>query len=233
MNFLGVIPARGDSKGIPRKNLAPLAGKPLLSYTCEAATSSKHINRTLLSTDNEEIAAAGKTFGIEVPFLRPKNLAQDDTPIVDVLQDLLKTLHDADGYAPDAVVLLQPTSPLRTGKHIDAAIELFTASGADTVVSIMEVPHHFSPKCLMVLKGDRVHPLADGPMILRRQDKQKIYARNGPAIFITKASLIKRGILYGDDIRPFVMDHESSVDIDDATDLRFAEFLLQNNMQKI
>ena len=224
MNFLGVIPARGDSKGIPRKNLVLLKGKPLLSYTCEAAKSAKLLNRVLLSTDDEEIAAAGKTFGVDVPFLRPKNLAQDDTPILDVLQDLLKRL---DGAKPDAVVLLQPTSPLRNGKHIDAAIELFQQSGADTVVSVMTVPHHFSPACLMVLDGERVKPLTDGPMILRRQDKQKVYARNGPAIFICKTSLIEKGIFYGDDIRPFVMDHQSSVDIDDVTDLKFAEFLMK------
>lgn len=226
MNVLGLIPARGGSRGIPRKNLAPLAGRPLLAYTCQAAGASKALARTVLSTDDAEIAAAARGWGTEVPFRRPAHLADDDTPMVDVVRHALGWLAEHQGYRPEAVVVLQPTSPLRRAEHIDAAVELLAASGADTVVSVVRVPHQFSPVSLMRLQGERLVPLLDGPLVLRRQDKPRVYARNGPAVLATRTAVIERAGLYGAEVRALEMDPADSVDVDDLTDLALAEFWL-------
>jgi CMP-N,N'-diacetyllegionaminic acid synthase len=228
LNVLGVIPARGGSKGIPRKNLALLTGRPLLAYTCEAALQSGRLNRVVLSTDDEEIAACGRDFGVAAPFVRPAELSRDETPIVEVLRHAVQWLEHNDGFRTDAVVLLQPTSPLRRAEHVNAALDLLEESGADTVVSVMEVPHQFTPDSLMRLSEDgRLVPFAPGPVILRRQDKARLYARNGPAVLVVRRSVLDRGEIYGDVVRPLVMSASDSVDIDDAEDLRLAEFWLE------
>lgn len=221
MDFLAVIPARGDSKGIPRKNLSLLTGKPLILHTCDAAKNSKKLSSTIVSTDDAEIAAVAKKSGINVPFLRPKNLAGDTTPMIDVLKHLIAEISEK----PDAIVLLQPTSPLRTSKHIDEAIALFERSGADTLVSVMDVPHQFAPQKLMREEKGRLTMVSDSPAA-RRQDMERLYARNGPAILIVKRSLIETGRLYGNVIVGYPMSHEDSVDVDDQADLLYAEFLL-------
>jgi N-acylneuraminate cytidylyltransferase/CMP-N,N'-diacetyllegionaminic acid synthase len=223
MKFLAVIPARGDSKGIRRKNLAMLGGKPLIMHTIDAAQASKKLSGAMLSTDDSEIAELGKKSGIDVPFLRPKELAGDATPMIDVLTHLMHELKKT-GSAPDAIVLLQPTSPLRTAKHIDEAIALFESSKADTVVSVMEVPHQFSPKKLMRMNGDDLVAVDDA--LPRRQDVEKLMARNGPAVLITSAKTLEEGKLYGKKICGYVMTREESIDIDEPADLAFAEFLL-------
>jgi CMP-N-acetylneuraminic acid synthetase len=222
-----VIPARGGSKGIPRKNLAPLAGRPLIAYSIEAARGSKTLTRILVSTDDDEIAAVARRLGADVPFLRPSALAADDTPMVPVLADLLLTLREREHFEADVLVLLQPTSPFRRADHIDAAVNLLTTSGADSVVSVIAVPHQFTPASLMQLQGDVLVPWADGPAPLRRQDKQTLFARNGPAIVAVKPRVIlEDGRLYGAQTRGLVMSREDSLDIDDALDLRLAELLL-------
>lgn len=222
-----MIPARGGSKGIPRKNLAPLAGRPLIAYSIEAARGSKTLTRILVSTDDDEIAAVARRLGADVPFLRPSALAADDTPMVPVLADLLLTLREREHFEADVLVLLQPTSPFRRADHIDAAVNLLTTSGADSVVSVIAVPHQFTPASLMQLQGDVLVPWADGPAPLRRQDKQTLFARNGPAIVAVKPRVIlEDGRLYGAQTRGLVMSREDSLDIDDALDLRLAELLL-------
>jgi CMP-N,N'-diacetyllegionaminic acid synthase len=226
VEILGVIPARGGSKAIPRKNLALLAGRPLIAHTCEAARASSRLTRVIVSTDDEEIAAAARALGVEVPFLRPPALAQDDTPMLDVLVDLLAALEDRSAYRPAIVVLLQPTSPLRRAQHIDAAVDLLIASGADSVVSVTQVPHQFTPSSLMRLDGDRL-VAADGAGPLRRQDKPALYARNGPAVVATRReTLVDQRALYGRDTRPLVMSREESLDVDDGFDLEMAELLM-------
>src|SRR5258706_10337909 len=122
MEVLGIIPARGGSKGIPRKNLVRLAGRPLIAYTCDAARGSERLTRVIVSTDDDEIAETARGLGVEVPFMRPAHLAADETPMVDVLLDALATLGRVDNYRPDVIVLLQPTSPLRRSAHVDAAV---------------------------------------------------------------------------------------------------------------
>ncbi len=224
---LALIPARGGSKGIPGKNLALLAGRPLLSYTCQAALASKRLTRVVLSTDDERIAAAGREMGVDVPFMRPADLATDESPMLDVIQHALQTLDHAEGYRPDVVVLLQPTSPLRRGEHIDAAVDLLLRSGADSVVSVVEVPHQFNPVSVLRLEGERLVPYLPGPQVLRRQDKPRVYARNGPAVLASRrATLMEAGSLYGNDVRPLFMGHEESLDVDGPFDLMMAELLL-------
>jgi CMP-N,N'-diacetyllegionaminic acid synthase len=224
MRLLGVIPARGGSKGVPRKNLAPLGGRPLIAYTCDAARGSTRLGRTIVSTDDEEIANVARASGAEVPFLRPAELSGDDVPILEVLLHALETVDEA-----DAVVLLQPTSPLRTARHVDEAVDLFAASGADSVVSVVRVPHAFTPGSLLRLDGGRLVPMLDGEQAQRRQDKPLLYARNGPAVLVVRAETLRTGSLYGDDSRPYEMDAASSVDIDSAVDLELAERLLGRN----
>lgn len=224
--FLGVIPARGGSKGIPRKNLYPLLGRPLISYTFEAAKGSKYLNRIILSTDDEEIAALGRSYAVEVPFIRPARLARDNTPMIEVLTHALGELK-SEGFRPNYVVLLQPTSPLRTSLHIDEAIERLLSTGADTVVSVTEVPHQLTPISLMRLEsGGRIVPYLEGELVARREDKPKLYARNGPAVLITKKELIESGKLYGKNVYHFEMEKEVSVDIDEKFDITLAELLL-------
>jgi CMP-N,N'-diacetyllegionaminic acid synthase len=222
-----VIPARGGSKGIPRKNLAPLAGRPLIAYTIEAARMSRSLSRTIVSTDDEEVAAIAKGVGADVPFLRPPHLALDHTPMIDVLVDALATLDRQEEYRPDVVVLLQPTSPFRREDHIDAAVDLLISSGADSVVTVTQVPHQFTPESLMQLRGDRLDPFVQGSTSTRRQDKPVLFARNGPAVVATRSRVVlDERALYGADTRGVVMSREDSFDIDEAFDLKIAELLM-------
>lgn len=225
MNVLAVVPARGGSKAIPRKNLRLVAGRPLLAYTADAVRTSSRVTRAIVSTDDEEIAAAARQLGLEVPFMRPAELAADDTPMQPVLQHAIVAMSST-GFIADAVVLLQPTSPLRRGAHIDAAIDLLESTRADAVVSVVEVPHQFNPLSVMTLDGDRLTPFLPGPQVLRRQDKPRVFARNGPAVAAIRCSVLERGSLYGDDPRALLMTPEESLDVDSPADLEYLEFLL-------
>src|SRR5262245_12626531 len=190
---LGLIPARGGSKSIPRKNISPLAGRPLLAYTCEAALGSHRLTRVLLSTDDEEIAQVGRVCGVEVPFLRPLELARDDTPSLPVAQHAVRWLIEHEGWEPDVVMLLQPTSPLRRAHHIDEALEHMTQAGADTVVSVIKVPHHCSPYTVMQLQDGWLHSFWQEPLPFdpfRRQNLPTLYARNGPVILATRVAVV-------------------------------------------
>lgn len=227
MKILGLITARGGSKSIPHKNIALLAGRPLLAYTCEAALSSRCLTRIVLDTDDPGIAGVGRACGVEVPFMRPAGLAQDDTLHIDVIRHALTWLQEHEGYRPDIVVLLQPTSPLRRAEHIDAAVDIMLSTEADTVVSVVKVPHRFNPASVMRLDANgRLYPFLEGPMVLRRQDKPKVYARNGPAVLVMRREVVESGKLYGDVVRPLEMSIVDSVDIDNADDLALAEFWL-------
>ena len=225
MIVLGVVPARGGSKGIPNKNLAMLAGRPLLAYTVDALRTSRRLSRCIVSTDDVGIADAARTLGLDVPFMRPAELASDDTPMLPVLLHAAREVARA-GLAVDAVVLLQPTSPLRRATHIDAAIDLLESTGADSVVSVVDVPHQFNPVSVMRLEDGRLRPFADGPLITRRQDKPRVYARNGPAVLAVRTRVLEAGSLYGDDCRPLIMTAAESLDIDGPDDLALAELML-------
>ncbi len=230
MRVLGLIPARGGSKGIPRKNLSLLAGRPLIAYTCDAAVTARSITRTILSSDDEEIAAVARAYGIEVPFIRPVAISSDDASMMDVARHAVHWMRDA-GERPDIVVILQPTSPLRQASHIDAAVELLASSGADAVVSVVRVPHHFGPSSLMWLDGERLIPL-EPVGSLRRQDKPTLFARNGPAILAFVPAVLEREHFYAGDVRGFEMSLADSVDIDSVEDLALAEFYLRRRAER-
>lgn len=231
MKIFGLIPARGGSKAIPHKNIIPVAGKPLLAYTCAAALGSQRLDRVLLSTDDVEIQNEGLKYGVEVPFLRPSEFAEDTSPMLDVIVHTLDWLKNESNYEPDIVVLLQPTSPLRRSEHIDGAIELLLTGDADTVVSVLEVPHQFNPVSLMKLEGADLKPFIDEGQIFRRQDKPRVLARNGPAVLAVKRPVIESGRLYGEHIRPFLMSAIDSVDVDEMMDLDLVEFWLARRRQ--
>lgn len=232
MEILALIPARGSSKGIPYKNLRPLAGKPLVVHTIEHAKQARVINRIVVSTDDDEIARVAQDAGAEVPFLRPSELAQDDTPMFPVVQHALLWLDQHEGYQPELLVLLQPTSPLRRVEHIDQGVKLLLETCADSVVSVCEVEH--SPYWMRVLGNEgKVRPFIESQCeYLRRQDLPPVFRLNG-ALFVTRWSIImEEGRLLGDDIRAFIMAHEDSVDIDDELDFLLAELLLKRRLSE-
>ena len=225
MNVLGVIPARGGSKGIPNKNLALLRGRPLLAYTADAVKESRRLTRTIVSTDDENIAECARSLGLEVPFMRPPSLAADEAPMLPVLQHAIERLR-ADGFETDIVVLLQPTSPLRRAEHIDTAVDWLQRTAADSVVSVVEVPHQFNPLSVMRIEDGLLKPFLDGPTVTRRQDKPTVFARNGPAVLAVRAAGVSGGSLYGNETWPLLMTPEDSLDVDTPWDLQLVECVL-------
>lgn len=223
MTIAAMIPARGGSKRVPHKNLAPCAGKPLLAWTAEAALASRHLDRVLLSTDDEAIAEAGRSFGLEVPFMRPAELSGDLVPMAPVMNHAFRWLEE-EGVELKAFVLLQPSSPLREARHIDEAIDLFFETGVPSVVSVVEVPHIFHPAKILRLSDDRVLPYHDDTSGYTDQG----YGRNGPAIVVNQPSVVAAGMRWSETIVPYVMPPEVSVDIDEPFDLLVADCLLRH-----
>lgn len=223
--FLAIIPARGGSKGIPRKNIKLLRGKPLIYYTIKAALACKKIDRVVVSTEDKEIAKISLKLGAEVPCLRPKQLAGDKAPTLPVLQHMVDYLKNKEKYKPYAVLTLQPTSPLRTKKHLAEAISLFlNDQKADSLVSVVKIPHNMVPESIMKLRGKYLKDYSPLKRVLRRQDKPVYYARNGAAIYITKTEKLKYYIR-GGKVLPFFMSKLESVDIDDPEDWTLVEKL--------
>jgi CMP-N-acetylneuraminic acid synthetase len=226
MGIVGLIPARGGSKGIPGKNIAPCAGRPLIAWTCEAAKASVRLVNTIVSTDSEAIAQVARDWGIEVPFVRPAELALDSTPSLDVMLHALEWF-EGSGASVTALMLLQPTSPLRTQRHIDDAIDQFIGSGADTLVSVIEVSHRYHPSSLVRERDGWIFPYQGSEhAVNRQQDMSGLYARNGPAILIASPNILRSGRLYGERTRPYRMQLDDSVDVDTPIDLEYADFLL-------
>lgn len=234
MKVLCLITARGGSKGIPRKNIKLLAGKPLIAYTIDAAKAAGVFDRIIVSTDDAEIADVAKQYGAEVPFMRPPELAGDTTPTLPVLVHALKWLKENESYEPDAVMLLQPTAPLRTPEHIREAVGLFTKSSADSVVSVSEVPGHHNPHWQFNLDNEQRISIFTGEafkdIVKRRQELPKTYTRNG-AIYLFKTLLLFAATpsFYGNDVRAYVMDDANSVNIDSPEDFALAEFRLSQS----
>lgn len=229
--ILAIIPARGGSKGVKRKNIKNLGGKPLLYYSANAALKSKFISRTILSTEDKEIANIGIGLGLEVPFMRPKKIAKDETPSLFVFQDVLEKLKKFHNYTPDVVVILQPTSPFRSEKHIDEAINIFLSNNADSLVSIIDVPHNFSPNSIMKLTNNNYIKdyINTNELNNQRQKKQKFFARNGAAIYITTPKcILKKNSIFGGKIIGYKMSKLDSIDIDDEEDWIVAEALNSN-----
>jgi N-acylneuraminate cytidylyltransferase/CMP-N,N'-diacetyllegionaminic acid synthase len=218
---LAIIPARGGSKGLPGKNIKILGGKPLIAWSIEAALNSAEIDRTIVTTDAEDIAQVAIEFGADVPFLRPEELAADDTSSADVVLHVLNTLEEE--Y--DIIVLLQPTSPFRTSQHIQQAFAQCKEHNNYTLISACESDK--SPDWLFWNEGNKLEPiLGENSKATRRQDVRKAYVLNG-AIYVVEVNRFKQHLKFlHDNSLPFVMDKQSSVDIDDVMDFKFAELVL-------
>jgi len=230
MKVLGIITARGGSKGIPGKNIKKLAGKPLIVYTIEAARKSGALDRIILSTDDEQIAKIGRKYGAEVPFMRPARLARDDTQHLPVLQHAVRWLKEKENYRPDFVMILQPTSPLRQPFHIKEAVELIKKGKADSVLSVAKIPENFSPHKAMVVNDRGLLKLFMGSRpihkrIPRRQDLVQTYWSVG-SIYLFKTSLLfnaKRPNFYGGKTLPYIIDSKYVLDINTPEDWPVAE----------
>jgi len=233
VRVLGLIPARGGSKGVPRKNVRMLGGKPLIGHSIDAARRATRIDRIVVSTEDQEIASISKSLGAEVPFLRPESLARDDTPMLPVIAHALQAIVDA-GWTPDAVCLLQPTFPFRSPQDIDACIEALEVRGADCVISVHRVPHHFNPHWVYFERPDGSLRLSTGEPepIPRRQDLPPAFHRSG-AVYVSRAAVIsEHGSLYGDRVVGHETPTQSSCNIDTIEDWARAEALvaqLENN----
>lgn len=224
---LGIIPARGGSKGIPRKNIKLLAGKPLIAYTIEAALQSRGITRVVVSTEDEEIAEISRSFGAEA-VMRPANLSEDATPTLPVLLQVCEELEKTGTYRPDVVATLQATSPLRTPLHLDESVSLFLNDDkADSLLSVVEVPHMFHPTVVFKKSSkDYLLPFVDQEKkATRRQDKEVVYAGNGAAVYLTKREKLPEYIT-GGNVIPYYMAEDVSIDIDDMNDFKKAEDFL-------
>jgi CMP-N-acetylneuraminic acid synthetase len=224
LRVLGLIPARGGSKGVARKNARRLAGKPLLQYTAETALAARRLDRVLLSTDDAELAEIGRRCGVDVPFLRPAELARDDTPMLPVVQHALRD-REAHGERYDAVCLLQPTSPLRRAEHVDACVELLEQSGADAVVTVLPVPPEHHPYWVFFRDPDgRLRPSTGVALPTRRQDLPPAFHREG-SVYVTRRDVVlKAGSLYGTRLLGYPVP--AAVNIDTEEDWRRAEALL-------
>ena len=225
---LGLVPARGGSKGVPRKNIRPLHGKPLLAYTAIAALAARSLSNVVLTTDDEEIADVGRKLGLEVPFIRPRELALDGTPTLPVVLHALSAMEAIHGKF-DAVCLLQPTSPLRKAHEIDECVDLLYSRNADTVFSMLPVPERYNPHWVFEEKanGDLEVSTGDEVIIPRRQSLPAAFHRDG-AIYVTRRDvLVERESLYGDRIVGYLRDAKSSVDIDTMEDWAQAESMAE------
>ncbi len=228
--ILGLIPARGGSKRVPKKNIQPLCGKPLVAYTIEAAGASRLVNRVIVSTDSPEIAEVSREFGAEVPFLRPEGIARSSSTEMEFFEHALGWLKENEGYEPDFIVLLYPTSPLRRPQTIDRAIELMLSHPeADSLRSVRCCSEH--PYKMWVIEDGYLKPFvkSDDPNThtLAYHLLPEVYIQNA-SIYITKPSTLReKGSPTGDLVIPFVMDEIESIDINTPLDFRVAELVLR------
>ena len=222
---LALIPARGGSKGIPNKNIYEIKEKPLIAYTIECAKNSQYIDDVVVSTDSEVIARVAKEYGASVPFMRPEELASDTAKTIDgvlhALQCLVKEQYEI-------LVLLQPTSPLRTTEDVDLALEKFASENFKSLVAVSEV--NDSPILMRKIYPDgKMEKLLCENSTVRRQDMPMIYRVNG-SIYINLVSEINEDTSFNDNSIPYVMEKNHSVDIDEYSDIVLAEWLLKNSI---
>lgn len=223
MKVLGLIPARGGSKSIPRKNLVDLGGLPLIQWTIQAALGSS-LTRVVVSTDSEEIATVSQSLGAEVPFIRPIELSSDSTLSIDVALHALDVL----GEEFDAVMLLQPTSPFRTPSDIDAAINII--DGASSVISVVPVDGTHPARMKFIENGLLIDPpFAETTENMPRQELRPMFIRNG-AIYLTRTPEIRNRTFKGSLSRALVMSKERSINIDSFFELAIARATLTNGL---
>lgn len=229
--ILGLIPARGGSRGIPRKNIIPVAGKPLIAYTIMEATKSRYIDRVIVSTDDEEIVEISKKYGADVPFLRPKRLARDKTPDLPVFLHTLKWLKRNQNYIPNLIVHLRPTSPLRKAEHIDDAIDILKNNkNADSIRGVC-IPYQ-TPFKMWRITGRYMKPLLKFKKLKElyntpRQLLPLVYWQNGHIEVTRYDTITKKHSMTGDRILPYVMDPEYSIDIDSELNIKLTEIILK------
>ncbi len=230
--MIAIIPARGGSKGIPRKNIKLLNGKPLIAYTIEAALQAKSITRVIVSTEDQEIAEIAKKYGAEIPFMRPKELAMDNSSATDLYIYIINQLEKIINKKIESFIALLPTSPLRTGKDIDRAVQIFLEKKADSVLSVNEAPHH--PSWFLKLSEDgRLTSFFNKPMSMKnRQEEQKTFIPNG-AIYVLKTSILKnQKTYYTNKTYAYILPSERSIDIDNPIDFTLAEILIKKLDEK-
>ncbi len=221
MNIIAIIPARGGSKGIPKKNIKELCGKPLIAHIIETALKVRELDRVIVSTEDKEIAKVAKKYGAEVPFIRPKELARDETPTLPVLQHTVKYLEEKENYRPDIVVLLYATSPLLRAERVSEAVGMLKEGGFDSILSVIEDRGHY-----WIKKEDNYERLY--PKVLKnRQFTEPLFNENG-AIYICKRDLLmEKNEIVGGKIGFLVMKRDESIDIDELLDFEIAEFLMK------
>lgn len=227
LRVLGLIPARGGSRGVPNKNIRSLCGRPLLQYTAEAALEADQLTRVILSTESDEVAEVGRRCNLEVLFRRPAELARDESPMLPVVQHAMNFMETL-GERFDAVCLLQPTNPLRRAEDIDACIDLLEESDADAVVTVLPVPAEHNPHWVYFADESGALRLSTGEPypISRRQDLPSSYHREG-SVYVTRRKVLMEGnSLYGKRLVGHVMDPNRCANIDTPTDWERAEHLL-------
>ena len=229
LEILGIIPARGGSKGVRRKNVRPLGGHPLLCYTIAAALGSRLLTRVVVSTEDEEIAQVAAQAGSDV-IRRPAELAQDDSPTLPAAQHAVREIEAKIGRALDHVVILQATTPFRNAEDIDTCLEKLIGSGADCVVSVRHA-HEVHAAKLKRMEDDRLLPYVIEEIEgIRRQDLPACYVRNGGIYATRRDVLMKQNSIFGSDVRACVMPDERSVDINTEVDFLLAEALLDRGL---
>ncbi len=232
---LAIVPARGGSKGVPRKNLYPLAGRPLIAHTILTARRATSLERLIVSTDDAEIADVARAYGAEVPFLRPAEIAGDETPDLPVFQHALTVLGKSEGYRPDVIVHLRPTQPFRTAREIDEVVALLATTGADCVKSVRVVSEH--PYKMYRLRADRLVPYVDTPERRRRgpdvprQGLEPVYLSAG-VVDAMRREVVERGSTEGDTVVPYLVDVSRYVNLDSPRDFALAEALFEQLAEK-
>ncbi|MBX4210364.1 acylneuraminate cytidylyltransferase family protein [Candidatus Parcubacteria bacterium] len=233
MNVLGVITARGGSKNLPGKNIKILGDKPLIAYTIDVAKKSGLITDLIVSTDDSEIAEVCKKYGADVPFMRPKELAEDKTPHLPVMQHAVNFMEDKLGKKFYYVVILQPTSPFRTVEDLDGTIQKLIDAKTDSAVSIVELASMEHPMKAKKLEGDKISAYCiEEKEGTRRQDLPTAYKRSGAVYAMTRACLMDKQMLYGDSTAGFIVPAERSVDIDTPLDWVKTEYMYQELLKK-
>jgi N-acylneuraminate cytidylyltransferase len=231
--ILAIIPARGGSKTVPRKNIQPLAGHSLIAYSIAAGLQAQQVSRVIVSTDDEEIAKIGRSYGAEVPFLRPASFAQDETVDLPVFKHALEWLAENESYHPEIVVQLRPTSPLRPPDCVDRAIEiLLDNNNSDSVRGV--IPSGQNPyKMWRISPEGNLRPLIDNdfeePYNMPRQELPQTYWQTGHIDAIRASTILEKGSMSGDIILPLIMDPRYAVDIDTAKDHEHAQWILMHS----
>ena len=226
---LGIIPARGGSKGVPNKNITVLRGKPLLAYTIEAALASQELSGVVVSTDSEKIAECAAQYGIRVQELRPARLATDEAKTLDVVAFEISQYESKHEINIDTVILLQPTCPFRTAADIDGALRRFQTAATESLVSVYDASS-VHPAIMYYYDVNRLVPVLETQRRpRRRQDRRPAYVRNG-AIYVSSRRLVmERGLLMEDTPAAYFMPAERSINIDEPFDLEMAEWLMSRN----